>query len=148
MLWTKGQFEAMLAVMMGGQAAEQVVFGDVTTGASNDLLNATNLARKMVTEYGMSTQLGSQTFDNAQDQVFLGKALARTRGYSEAVAEKIDAEVSRLLKAARDRASTAIGASCDSLARVAEKLLADETIQGPELATLLSAPTGEAEPAA
>jgi cell division protease FtsH len=148
MLWTKGQFEAMLAVMMGGQAAEQVVFGDVTTGASNDLLNATNLARKMVTEYGMSTQLGSQTFDNAQDQVFLGKALARTRGYSEAVAEKIDAEVSRLLKAARDRASTAIGASRDSLARVAEKLLADETIQGPELATLLSAPTGEAEPAA
>jgi cell division protease FtsH len=148
MLWTKGQFEAMLAVMMGGQAAEEVVFGDVTTGASNDLLNATNLARKMVTEYGMSTQLGSQTFDNAQDQVFLGKALARTRGYSEAVAEKIDAEVSRLLKAARDRASTAIGASQDSLARVAEKLLADETIQGPELATLLSAPTGEAEPAA
>jgi cell division protease FtsH len=148
MLWTKGQFEAMLAVMMGGQAAEEEVFGDVTTGASNDLLNATNLARKMVTEYGMSTQLGSQTFDNAQDQVFLGKALARTRGYSEAVAEKIDAEVSRLLEAARDRASTAIGASRDSLARVAEKLLADETIQGPELATLLSAPTGEAEPAA
>ena len=146
MLWSKGQFEAMLAVMMGGQAAEEVVFGDVTTGASNDLLNATNLARKMVTEYGMSTQLGSQTFDSAQDQVFLGKALARTRGYSEAVAERIDAEISRLLKAARDRASSAIGASRDSLARVAEKLLADETIQGSELASLISAPPGDPAP--
>ena len=148
MLWSKGQFEAMLAVMMGGQVAEEMVFGDVTTGASNDLQNATNLARKMVTEYGMSGELGPQTFGNGQEQVFLGKELARGRSYSDAVAEKIDAEVSKLLAKARDRARSAIQASREKLGRVAERLLSEETIQGPDLQVLLQGAAGDGRMAA
>ena len=68
-LWSKGQFEAMLAVMMGGQTAEEVVMGDITTGASNDLQNASRIARKVVTEYGMSDSLGPRSFDPGQEMV-------------------------------------------------------------------------------
>ncbi len=101
MLWTKTQFEASLAVMMGGQDAEQTTFGDVTTGASSDLENATDLARRMVTEYGMSSELGPQSFNSGQGEVFLGREMARSRRYSDAVAEKIDAEVGKLLSSAQ-----------------------------------------------
>ena len=76
-LWSKGQFEAMLAVMMGGQTAEELVFEDITTGASNDLQNANSIARKMVTEYGMSGKLGPRTLETGQVQVFLGRELAQ-----------------------------------------------------------------------
>ena len=130
-LWSKGQFEAMLAVMMGGQAAEQAVFGDVTTGASDDLQNATRVARKMVTEYGMSEELGPQTFDSGQDQIFLGKELAQGRRYSDAVAQKIDAEVGTLLRGARETAKRVIEPNRARLNRLVERLLAEETIQGP-----------------
>ncbi len=103
-LWSKGQFEATLAVMMGGHAVEEMIYGDVTTGASNDLQNATRIARKMVTEYGMSGELGPRVFDTGQDIVFLGKELAQGRSYSDAVAEKIDAEIGALLKKAKQTA--------------------------------------------
>ena len=83
-LWSKAQFEAMLAVMMGGQAAEQIVFGDITTGASNDLQNANGVARKMVTEYGMSGELGPRTFGTGHENVFLGKEIAQVPNYSDA----------------------------------------------------------------
>lgn len=76
-LWSKGQFEAMMAVMMGGRAAEEMVFGDVTTGASGDLEQANALARRMVTGYGMSEKLEPRTFDTGQGRVFLGKELAQ-----------------------------------------------------------------------
>ena len=76
-LLSKAQLEAMLATMMGGQAAEEAVFGDVTTGASNDLQNATRVARKMVTEYGMSSEIGPQTFECCQGQIFLGGDLCK-----------------------------------------------------------------------
>ena len=79
--------------MMGGQTAEELAFGDITTGASNDLQNASRIARKMVTEYGMSEGLGPQTFDTGQDMVFLGKELSQGRAHSDSMAEKIDAEI-------------------------------------------------------
>ena len=147
-LWTKGQFEAMLAVMMGGQAAEQEVFGDVTTGASNDLQNATNLARRMVTEYGMSEELGPQIFDSGHSETFLGRELGSARRYSDAIAAKIDAEVGKLLATARETAGRIISENCERLAGVARKLVTEETIQGAELRNLLQLPDGDAPAAA
>ena len=136
-LWSKAQFEAMLAVMMGGQAAEEITFGDITTGASNDLQNANNVARKMVTEYGMSAELGPRTFATGQDLVFLGKELRQGPGYSDAVAEKIDAEIGSLLQRAQQTAARVLEANRARLTLLANRLLSIETIQGPELQALL-----------
>ena len=148
MLWTKTQFEASLAVMMGGQAAEQTTFGDVTTGASSDLQNATSLARRMVTEYGMSPELGPQSFDSGGGEVFLGLEMGRSRQYSDAVAEKIDTEVGKLLTAARETAGRIVSANRERLAGLARRLVSDETIQGPELQSLLHGAVGDAPAAA
>ena len=147
-LWSKVQFEAMLAVMMAGQAAEAAVFNDVTTGASNDLQNATSVARKMVTEYGMSEELGPQTFDSGQDMIFLGKELAQRRNYSDAVAQKIDAEVGNVLRSARDTAKSLIELNRSRLNRLVDRLLADETVQGPALEELLAGTASDAPVAA
>ena len=136
-LWSKGQFEAMMAVMMGGQAAEELVIGDITTGGSNDLQNANKIARKMVTEYGMSGELGPRTFDTGQEMVFLGKELAQSRNYSDAVAEKIDTEIGNLLSRAQHRAKGILESHRDRLTLLAKKLLGEETIEGPALQKLL-----------
>ena len=139
-LWSRGQFQAMLAVMMGGQTAEAVVIGDITTGASNDLQNASRIARKMVTEYGMSEQLGPQTFDSGQGTVFLGKELAQGASYSDAMAEKIDSEIGTILLAARKTARRVLESQRERLQLLAQRLLADETIEGPDLQRLLKGP--------
>ena len=136
-LWSKTQFEAMLAVMMGGQAAEEIVFGDITTGASSDLQTANNVARKMVTEYGMSGELGPRTFGSGQGTVFLGKELGQSPDYSDAVAEKIDTEIGSILKCAQLRAKQVIEANRAKLNLLADKLLVEETIEGAELQQLL-----------
>ncbi len=136
-LWTRSQFEAMIAVMMGGQAAEEVVFGDVTTGASSDLQNATNVARKMVTEYGMSAELGPQAFESGQDQTFLGRYVSQGQNYSDAIAQRIDSEIGKILSVAKKKAKEAVEANRDRLSRLAEHLLIKETLQGPELQDLL-----------
>ena len=147
-LWSKRQFEAMLAVMMGGQTAEELAFGDITTGASNDLQNASRIARKMVTEYGMSEGLGPQTFAHTgQDMVFLGKELSQGRAHSDSMAEKIDAEIGGLLNVARDTARKALRAQHEKLTLIAQKLLADETIEGWQLKELLGVTAQDAAPA-
>ena len=136
-LWTRSQFEAQITVMMGGQVAEEVVFGDVTTGASNDLQNATNVARKMVTEYGMSDELGPQAFESDQGQTFLGRYISQGQNYSDAIAQKIDSEIGKILSVARKKAKETVEANRDRLSRLAERLLIKETLQGPELQDLL-----------
>ena len=143
-LWSKGQFEAMLAVMMGGQAAEEIVFGDITTGASNDLQNANNVARKMVTEYGMSESIGPRTFDNGHSPIFLGKELTQAQNYSDAIAEKIDTEIGQLLHKAQQTARRIIQDHRARLTRLASRLLAEETLEGPELHRILSGSSEEA----
>ena len=137
-LFSKGRLEAMMAVMMGGQAAEEVVFGDITTGASNDLQNATRVARKMVTEYGMSTELGPQTFECCQGQVFLGRDLGQGQSYSDAAAEKIDAEAGNFLMKARKAAESQIEASREKLTLPANRLLGQETLESRELEEILA----------
>ena len=140
---SKSHFEATLAVMMGGQAAEELTFGDITVGASNDLQNASGLARKMVTEYGMSEKLGLRSFNGGQELVFLGKELAQGHNYSDAVAEKIDAEIGDLLRKAQQTARSVIQAHREKLTRLAKTLLVQETVvqetvEGPELRDLLT----------
>ena len=131
----------MLAVMMGGQVAEEVVFGDITTGASNDIQVATNVARKMVTEYGMSGELGPQSFESGQGQVFLGREMNRGGSYSNAVAEKIDGEISKLLTKARDTAKHVVESNRDRLSAIADRLFVEETIQGTELLDIVAGPS-------
>ena len=143
-LWSKGQFEAMLAVMMGGQSAEEVVLGDITTGASNDLQKANEVARKMVTEYGMSGELGPRTFNSGQEMVFMGKQLSQGHKYSDAIAEKIDAEIGSLLHRAQQTAKRILESQREQLTLLAKRLLVEETIEGPELQGLLSGSLEEA----
>ncbi|MEE8465551.1 MAG: ATP-dependent zinc metalloprotease FtsH [Dehalococcoidia bacterium] len=136
-LWSKGQFEAMLSMMMGGQVAEELVFGDITTGASNDLQNASRIARKMVTEYGMSVGLGPRSFSTGQELVFLGKELAQGHEYSDAVAEKIDTEIGALLERAKTTAIEILSEHRNRLARLADRLMEEESIEGDALQELL-----------
>ena len=147
-LWSKGQFEAMLAVMVGGQSAEEVALGDITTGASNDLQKASQIARKMVTEYGMSGELGPRTFSAGPEMVFLGKELSQAPNYSDAMAEKIDAEIEGLLCKAQRAAKTILESQREKLTLLAKRLLAEETIEGPDLQKILSSsPEGQPLPA-
>ena len=143
-LWSKSQFEATLAMMLGGQTAEAIVLGDITTGASNDLQNASTIARKMVTEYGMSEELGPRTFGAGQDLVFLGKQLAQSPNYSDSVAERIDAEIEGFLCKARETATKVLEANRTKLTLLANRLLTEETMEGPELQELLAGAMDEA----
>ena len=127
-MMSKSQFEDQLAAMMGGRAGEMLVFNEFTTGASNDLVQATTLARQMVTQYGMSRKLGPRTFGNRQELIFLGRDIAETRDYSEAIAEQIDAEVSELVSRAHDRATEALRQNREALDRVADHLCEIETV--------------------
>ena len=136
-LLTKGQFQAMLAVMMGGHASEEVVFGEVTNGASNDLQKANGLARKMVTEYGMSPGLGPRTFETGPEMFATGKESDLVYGCSDASAEKIDVEIGNLLHKARETASEVIQSNRAMLSQIAQRLLVEETIEGQELQRIM-----------
>ncbi len=130
-LYTKSQFEETLAFSLGGHAAEQLIFGEVTTGASNDIERATSLARQMVTQYGMSEKLGPLALGNRQEMVFLGRDIGEQRNYSEAVAQEIDNEVRNLINRAYSVAREILIRHKDKLVTVSEKLMTLETIEGP-----------------
>ncbi len=136
-LFTKGQFQAMLAVMMGGHVSEEIVFGEVTNGASNDLQKANGVARKMVTEYGMSPGLGPRTFETGPAMFAMGQESDLGYGCSDASAEKIDVEIGNLLHKALETAQEVIESNRAKLSQLAEKLLAEETIEGQELQRML-----------
>ncbi|MBM3120078.1 MAG: ATP-dependent metallopeptidase FtsH/Yme1/Tma family protein, partial [Chloroflexi bacterium] len=131
-LWTHSQFEDRLAVSLAGRAAEEITFGEVTTGAQNDLEQSTSLARKMVTEYGMSNKLGPRTFGKREELVFLGREIHEQRNYSEKVAEEIDDEVKGLIQRAYDTAKKILNENKERLKLVAEHLMAKETIEETE----------------
>ncbi len=144
-LKTKSKFEDELAGLLGGRVAEEVIFGDVTTGAANDLEQATKLARKMVTRYGMSEKLGPLTFGKKEELVFLGKEIREHRDYSEEIAKEIDQEVRRIVGEAYERAKAIIIAKRDKLDALAEKLIEKETLEEEELEALLSDSSSQAE---
>jgi cell division protease FtsH len=135
---TKSEFLADMAVSLGGYATEKTVFNELTTGASNDLKVVTNLARKLVTTYGMSENLGPMTFGESHDMIFLGREIAEQKNYSEAVATKIDEEVSRFIHDAYQTALDVIKKHKKELSVIAEKLIEVETLEREEYEALIS----------
>ena len=137
-LLSKAKFMDDLAGLMGGRVAEEIVFGDVTTGAQNDLENATRIARQMVCEYGMSERLGPRTFGRREELVFLGREISEQRNYSEEVAQTIDQEVRQLIDTAHDKARRILTEHKGELDQIARRLIRDETIEGPTLNALFA----------
>ena len=128
-LITRNQLEARLAMAMGGRAAEELVFGEITTGASNDLEQATNIARTMVTRFGMSKKLGPRTFGKREELVFLGREISEQRDYSDSVAEQIDDEVHSLIEGAYQTAMRILKENRPRLDNVSNYLMENETIE-------------------
>ena len=137
-LHSKSEFEDKLAGMLGGHVAEELVFGDTTTGASNDIEKATELARAMVTRYGMSDALGPLTFGRKDEMIFLGREIAEQRNYSDEIAAKIDAEVREIIDRAYVRARAALQAQRGVLDKLAALLIEKETIESEEFEALFA----------
>ncbi|MDP2598932.1 MAG: ATP-dependent zinc metalloprotease FtsH [Candidatus Liptonbacteria bacterium] len=135
-LRTKAQFLTDLAMMMGGYASEKLIFGDVSTGASNDLKEASSLARKLVTKYGMSG-LGPQTFGKTEEMIFLGREISTEKNYSERVASEIDEEVHGFLFRAYDIAERILRSHRKALKKIADTLKEKETLEREEFEALL-----------
>jgi cell division protease FtsH len=128
-----------LAMMFGGRAAEELVFGHMTTGAGDDIEKATELARKMVCEFGMSKELGPMTFGRREEQVFLGRDIAHHKDYSEHTAIEIDREVRRIIDDAYQKARQLLSDHAGLLKAVAERLLEKEVLDGPEVEAMVKA---------
>ncbi len=128
-LHTKSSFLDEIAALLGGYAAEQLVYKELTTGASNDLKVATQMARRLVTSYGMSEALGPVTFGESHEMIFLGKDLGEQRNYSEAVAKKIDIEVSKIMQEAHKRATDVLTKYRSYLDTIAGRLVKEETLE-------------------
>ena len=136
--FARDQIQANLVVAMGGRVAEEVIFGHdkVTTGASNDIMQATDLARKMVTEWGMSDKLGPLRYNDNQEEVFLGHAVTQTKNVSEATSKLIDEEIRRIVDKADETCREIIGANVEQLHAIANALLEYETLTGDEVLAL------------
>ena len=128
-LITRNQLEARLAMAMGGRAAEELIFDQFTTGASNDLEQATNIARQMITRFGMSKKLGPRTFGKREEMVFLGREISEQRDYSDNVAEQIDDEVRSLVENAYGTAMRILKENKDKLDHISNYLIENETIE-------------------
>ena len=137
-LWTKAQFEDMLATALGGRVAEELIFDEITTGASNDLEQATRIALKMVKQYGMSSDLGLRTLGKRQELVFLGREIGEERDYGDKVAEGIDKEVHSLMVKAYNKANNILETNREKLISIAEYLIKNEAVEGDDLAILFN----------
>ena len=136
---SREQLKAWMRVAMGGRVAEEVTFGDVTSGASDDLRRATGIARKMVTEWGMSESLGCRTFGQRQEMVFLGREISEQRDYGDRIADQIDTEINALVDEAHAEAVDILTVHRSKLVQVARHLLSEETIDGEEILRLFAA---------
>jgi len=136
MFRTKKEFQAELAVLLGGYVAEKTIFGDVTTGASDDLKKATRLARKLVMQYGMSEGLGQRTFGEKDDLIFLGREITEQRDYSEKTAESIDSEISGFINSANITAQDIVNRYREKLESIVHLLLEKETLEKEEFEAL------------
>ncbi len=139
-LWTREQFKDMLAAAMGGRVAEELVFDEITTGAGSDIEQATNIARQMVTRYGMSEKLGPRTFGKREEMVFLGREISEQRDYSDKVAETIDQEVHEIIDDAYESARKVISEYMPKLKQLSEYLIVNETIEVDEMDKLWETP--------
>ncbi len=134
---SRRSMEEQIVSLLGGRVAEKLMLDDISTGASNDLQRATALARRMVTVYGMSEKLGALSLDNGQDEVFLGRSMGHSRGYSEQTAAVVDGEVKSIVDAAFVRCEAILAEKRAALTAVAEYLLAHETMSAAEFTRVL-----------
>jgi cell division protease FtsH len=141
--YSKDYLEAQLAILMAGRIAEEIFMKHITTGAGNDIERATDLARKMVCEWGMS-ELGPLSFGKKEEQIFLGREIAQHRDFSEDTAERIDQQVKKLVQDGYDRARKLIEERSEAMVRIAEALLEREVLDGAEVKQLID---GESLPA-
>ncbi|MXX81474.1 MAG: ATP-dependent zinc metalloprotease FtsH [Chloroflexi bacterium] len=142
----KSYYEGFMASALGGHAAEEVVFGEMTTGAHDDLSKVTQIARAMITQWGMSERLGARTFGKKESMVFLGRDISEQRDYSEMVAEQIDEELREIIDRARDRARTILRRNREQLDLLATRLMEVETLEGDDLRAILAWQPGDAIP--
>src|SRR5438128_453110 len=142
-LMTRAELADRLDVLLGGRVAEEVIFGDVSTGASDDLRRATDIARHMITQYGVSETLGLATFEEPRQALFLPVPSGQPKDYSERTAEAIDAEIQQLLNAAHERVRATLGAKRATLEAVAKRLIQQEVVDRAALVQLIA----ETEPA-
>ncbi len=136
-LRSKSEFESELAVLLGGYAAERLVFNELTTGAANDLKIASELARKMVTQFGMSDKLGPVTFGEKEELVFLGREIATEKNYSNEIAFQIDSEIKALISRALKKAKETLAKKMATLTKIATELITKETLEQKEFYALL-----------
>lgn len=141
-LQDRSYYEAMMTMALGGHVSEELVFGEMTTGAHDDIGKVTQIARNMVTQWGMSAAMGPRTFGKRQSMVFLGRDISEERDYSEKTAEEIDTEVKRLIAEAHERCKQILRDKREVLDRLAEHLIEVETIEGEDLIAILD-PAGE-----
>ena len=147
-LMTRGDLYGQLAVLLGGRTAEEIALGEISTGAQNDLQRATDIARAMVTEFGMSDALGAINYDGNKRARFLDIPMPQERGnYGEETAQLIDAEIKRILTDAHDKARDILTTNRDKLEIVTGRLLEIEVMEGDELRTLLGISPPSATPA-
>jgi len=136
---SKTEMEEQLVSLLGGRVAEELIIGDISTGASNDIERASKIARAMVTKYGMTKKLGAITYGNGQEEVFLGRDLAQGKDYSEETAGLIDEEVKRIVDTAYERVTKILTDNVDKLHKVAAVLLEKEKIDGEEFDSIMKA---------
>ncbi len=151
-LTSRSQIRDMVATLLGGHTAEELIFSEITTGASDDIKRATSLARRMVTDFGMSDKLGPRTFGDKQELVFLGREISEQKDYGDKIADTIDDEVYNIIKQARETARDILTKNRSKLDLLAKELIARETLEGEELEKLFEggrrrAPKAKKEPA-
>jgi cell division protease FtsH len=142
-LWSKPQFEDVLAYALGGHVAELIIFGEVTTGASNDIERVTKISRSMVTEYGMSDRIGPMALGHKEELVFLGRDFGEQRNYSEQTAREVDEEVRRIIQEAFDKAYHILQQNKTRLIMISERLIKEETLEGPLFESLFNQPIND-----
>ncbi|MEO0250654.1 MAG: ATP-dependent zinc metalloprotease FtsH [candidate division WOR-3 bacterium] len=142
-IYTKSYIKAQLSVLLGGRAAELLVFGEESTGAADDLSKATEIARRMVTDWGMSEKLGPVTLGKAEEEVFLGRELGVRRYFSEETAKLIDQEIKEIVNKAFEKAKNIIESNIQYLHKISELLLEKETLTGRELDEILNKSTND-----
>jgi len=145
---TRSQFKDMLATLLAGHTAEELIFNEMTTGSQNDIEQATKLARKMVTDYGMSDKLGPRTFGDKQEMVFLGREISEQKDYGDKIANTIDEEVNKIIQHAYDAAKRILTENKPKLIHIAERLIAEETLEGEKLDALFNEPLPSPTPEA
>jgi cell division protease FtsH len=144
--WSRSRILAGITTFMAGLAAEQIIFNEVTTGAQDDIKKATELARRMVTEFGMSERLGPRTFGDRQEMVFLGREISEQRDYGDKIADAIDEEVNKIIQEAHKKATDILTEHKETLVRLAQTLIIEETLEGDRLEAVFSGKVGPSTP--